>query len=426
MLIDLINICLVLLTVLLIFPIWKKRRNVAFFCLILFDVAYVIPLLVEFFLGKPKFSSAYVGFVLSANDEATAFAYAFFILVVETCFFVYLNRSHDVSPEISDIALNIQERFCKNPLLIFFSIIIVLSPIVAIMLAPNMQLYLSDFGKLGMDQSDLSLVDIVYHKKIASKFVTLAAFGVILLKIIDKKNFPAYKFLRVVGIILVALVNGKRTFVTFLVIFLVIMDFLLKKKKKYLRFNIAVSVVCVIVYFVAYSYISGKYEYNTDWYAVISEYFFRNNSVKVAIYSALNPEKLPILDYPGQTLLFDFLFFVPRSIWPTKPYPFPDYYTSAIFGFSTLTSIGWNFQTNIYAEWIANLGFFGFFITPVVLVIFCRIVNKSSGVVEYVLGAGFILLMHVFEFSDMLKVMLMVWLTLLLSRKFKMKKRKKV
>ena len=418
------NIIVLLLSVYIFFSTWEKRRNVAFYCLVLFDSVYVFPLLVEMVLGKPFQSSSYIGFVLSSNDDETALFYALFALFVELIFFVYLKRVTNEGFKIDDIIGKLQSSLFNKPVLTFFAVFVALSPILAIALAPNPSLYVIDVGAFSVENHSVSLIDVVYHNNIVKKIALMAAIGVIVLKLTDKKNAPVYKFIRVIGIVLVALANGKRTLVSFLVITLILIDLLLKKKKKYIRFNAVVSCLFIAVYFVAYSYISGKYEYNTDWYSVVSEYFFRNNSVKVAIYSFLNPERLSILDYPGQTILFDFLFFIPRSIWPSKPFPFPDYYTSAIFGFNKVTSIGWNFQTNIYVESIANFGIIAFVLTPLYLLVICNLVNKSKNLFSYLFGLLYVLLIHVFEFSDMLKVFVVLWIFFMLKGKVRFRRRK--
>ena len=422
MLVSLINIFVIAFSGYVLFSSRKKSRDVAFYALALFDTVYVLPLLVELFLGKALVSSSYVGFVLSVNDEVTEILYGCFVIIVELFFFLFLKKSKPFSMPIATIAANIQNQLSKNTTVIFLSVVFLFAPLVLILLSPNPSLYLFDLGAFDMKKATVSAVDVVYRKAVhLGDFTTLAFISVIILKIVDKKNKPLYKMLRIFGIAIIAIANGKRTFVTFLIIVLTMLDFLYGKKKKYLLLNITVACICLASFFVAYAYVSGKYELNTNWYSVISEYFFRNNSVKVAIYSTLHPDKLRILDYPGQTLLFDVFFFVPRQLWASKPFPFPDYYTSAILGFSNLTTFGWNFQTNIYAEFVANLGFIAFFIAPAVILFMCKRVNESKGILEYILGAVFIILIQVFEFSDMLKVVLVAWLFMIFKKKIKMR-----
>lgn len=421
MLVSIINIFVIAFSGYVLFSSRKKSRDVAFYALALFDAVYVLPLLVELVLGKAPVSSTYVGFVLSVNDEITEILYGGFVIIVESFFFLFLKKSKPFSMPIATIASNIQNRLSKNAVVVFLSVLFLFAPLALILFSPNPSIYLFDLGAFDMEKAMVSVVDIVYRKVVhLDVFTTLAFVSVVILKIVDKNNKPLYKTLRILGIVIVAIANGKRTLVTFLIIVLTVLDFLYGKKKKYLFFNVTVACVCLASFFVTYAYVSGKYELNTNWYSVISEYFFRNNSVKVAIYSTINPDKLHILDYPGQTLLFDVFFFIPRQIWASKPFPFPDYYTSAILGFSNLTTFGWNFQTNIYAEFVANLGLCSFLIVPILLLCMCKKVNNSKGVLEYLLGAVFILFIQVFEFSDMLKIVLVLWLFLNFKKKLKL------
>ena len=49
-----------------------------------------------------------------------------------------------------------------------------------------------------------------------------------------------------------------------------------------------------------------------------------------------------------------YFFFIPRSVWNNKPMPYPDYYSSAVNGLNFYLYIGWDFQTDIHAEFISN------------------------------------------------------------------------
>ena len=62
----------------------------------------------------------------------------------------------------------------------------------------------------------------------------------------------------------------------------------------------------VAVYFYAYMYITDKISYNSDWYYEMQEYIFRSMHVRFSIYATLHPEKVHILDYPGQSMLYSF------------------------------------------------------------------------------------------------------------------------
>lgn len=420
MIVSVVNIFVILISAMVLYFSRRKYQNAAFLGIVLFDVGYVIPLIVELFLGKASVSSSYIGFVLSRSDVLTEVLYGIFVLIVESFFFIYLKKSKKFSLRITDIAIDVRNQLCKIPIVPVLAIILIVFLAVLIFFSPNPTLYYKDLGAFAMQKSSVTSMDLLYRNVVHLGDVTmLAILAILILKTIDKNNSVFYKVIRIAGIVLVTLANGKRTLTVFLVIALMMIDYLYKKKKKYMIINIVMAVMCISIYFIAYSYISGKYEYNTDWYAVISEYFFRNNSIKVVIYSTLHPDKLPILDYPGQTLLFDALFFIPRQFWASKPFPFPDYYTAAIFGFSHITNMGWNFQTNIYAEAIANMGLIAFVITPFFLLLICKKVNESKSIVEYLLGLSFVLLIQVFEFSDTLKIIFFMWVFFCIKRKIK-------
>ena len=93
------------------------------------------------------------------------------------------------------------------------------------------------------------------------------------------------------------------------------------------------------VYFYAYMYLTDKISYNSDWYYEMQEYIFRSMHVRFSIYAALNPSRIHILDYPGQSILYSLFFFVPRAIWTSKPWPYIDYYMRGVLGLSSLSEV---------------------------------------------------------------------------------------
>lgn len=155
---------------------------------------------------------------------------------------------------------------------------------------------------------------------------------------------------------------------------------------------------------------------------MISEYFFKSNAVKVAIYSNLHPSLLKVLDYPLQTIIYDLCYFIPRSIWDSKPYPYPDYYSSAVMGLSELTYFGWRFQTNIYAEFISNFNILGIFFAPLFILWMCKKMDQSKGILFKLLGLVLAISLQVFEYTDSNKVLMLVWTIILLKNEVFRKK----
>lgn len=97
----------------------------------------------------------------------------------------------------------------------------------------------------------------------------------------------------------------------------------------------------------------------------------RDHGLRMAIFSELNNE--PILEYRGQSFLFNLCLPVPRSYWADKPWPYATYFTSKAFCNHQLFVYPWQFTTSWLGECVANLGLYGLFFGPLSLVGLCRI-----------------------------------------------------
>jgi len=98
----------------------------------------------------------------------------------------------------------------------------------------------------------------------------------------------------------------------------------------------------------------------------------RDDITKLAIYAELYPKKLEILDYPFQSFVYTAAMFVPREWWSDKPWPYAVYATSAMLNIPT-QYVGWGMTTGILDEMIANVGWLGFLLGPLVITWICRV-----------------------------------------------------
>ena len=112
--------------------------------------------------------------------------------------------------------------------------------------------------------------------------------------------------------------------------------------------------------------------------------FGRDAVIKQAIFAELHPEAPRILAYRGQSLLFDLAVLVPRSLWPQKPLPYASYATSAMLGIPS-TELGWGVTTSWLDEAIANAGWLGFLLGPLVPGLVCAIGDRRGGQVSRML-----------------------------------------
>lgn len=137
---------------------------------------------------------------------------------------------------------------------------------------------------------------------------------------------------------------------------------------KFVYALIAVGVVFFSVYY--FATVKAGHSANDYLYSTLRMDFGRDDVTKFVILRELVEDK-PILDYPGQTILSTLFVWVPRSIWPDKPYPHYRYLTAALLNTSVL-NIPAGTTPSVYEQSIANLGVFGIIFTCILLLYLCK------------------------------------------------------
>jgi hypothetical protein len=126
-----------------------------------------------------------------------------------------------------------------------------------------------------------------------------------------------------------------------------------------------------------YEYRGEKMKNEEDVYEYSRLDYSRDHSVKLTVYAELNPEEGKILEYRGQSIVFQLLFFVPRKLWPGKPYPYGVYPTARALE-QEPDYFGWGLTTSFLEESIANFSWLGLLVGPLTLAWACR-VGDSCG-----------------------------------------------
>lgn len=419
-----IDILTLIISAVVLVKIKKIKINSITLCLLVFDIAYVIPILVQLFFGYP--SIGYYGFKLAINDFETSIIYDFFVIITQLIYYRYIKKNKDgKDSNLIEKVNNKRIKSSKSNILFIIANLFMIAPIFGWLFSPDPSIYFKGLGVFVMNTVKTTSNDYEYFLKIIKVCNYVGAVGIIFSKFMDVNNNKMSKLFRGIVLLVITILNGKRTFPTFIILTLLAIELISTEDKKRKIRSVVFTSITVLGYFILYAVISGKSEYNTNWYSVMSEYFFRGNTTKVAIYSVLNPDKLKILDYKGQSIIYNILYFIPRNIWENKPYQYPIYFTSAVFGFEKLTTIGWYFQTGIYGEMISNFGLIGILITPLIILLIGKISDNSDSSIVFFIGTAFICFIQVFEYSDMFKILFLLWLILNMKNKIFIKKEEK-
>ena len=246
-----------------------KRFHSIYPVIAVFDLVMVVPLFLEMYLGIPDIPrDVYMNFVRAMED-------------------------------IQEFLLFIQ-NFKYRKIVVGICYIIVVASVFSVIVAPNPMYYLT-FRNVHIQVSD-SIVR--YSEHVIWPLFELLVGAIIALKLFDSKNKIGGVVFRIILIVFFTVVNGKRTYLMIMIGVFFLIDLLKEGSLKKIAPKYVVLFGMVAVYFYAYMYITDKISYNSDWYYEMQEYIFRSMHVRFSIYATLHPEKVHILDYPGQSMLY--------------------------------------------------------------------------------------------------------------------------
>jgi hypothetical protein len=112
----------------------------------------------------------------------------------------------------------------------------------------------------------------------------------------------------------------------------------------------------------------------------------------------LNRPDLSILEYRGQSLLFNAVAFISRERWQDKPWPHSVYVTAAALRIKA-NYIGWGVTTSWLDECVANLGWIGVLLAPLSIGLICRIGDGSGDAVLKIMTIAVTLLLLTVQFA---------------------------
>lgn len=408
---DLFNIlvvfCSSLFFVKSVAKLLKDKGNLLDYCLLAFYLVHVIPLIVQLFWGVPEvFHHVNVGYAM--NDSLTNYIYGLFIVIV--CFL--LNRlSSKLNPSIlPSLSIKNSERVVN----IILSLAM-FAPVIVVLFSPDPSIYL-DFSYFYTHSYNEDGYLFLFHRTMVSSSVLFSV--VVLTYKYFRQKTDKSMWLYYLAIVTTTWIDGKRTIFLFSLVGILAVDLIKgkysnKRTKRSQLFKTVFFVSLVFIYFFAYNEETGKGQ-DTEFYYLYTFYFSRMSIVKTAIYDQLYTHKL--LDYPCQSVLFNALLWIPRSIWESKPVMYCIYFTT--YADAASGQLDYNLQVNVWSEFISN---FGYFLGPIITCYFLYFLGKisinSGSNVIYLLCTGFCVLYSVYGFEHIISYIFFIWLFFLLQHK---------
>lgn len=369
------NIAFVIITTSIIIQPVKRivryeSKCIADYVLALIYLFNCLPVLMDLVIGIPQYKSWYIAFQTVIADETICIIYNFYVLIVMLTLGHYAKKRAFMTKSFKfdndDGTILVLSRW-RTPCT---DAIIIVLPFAYVIMKCGITAFIG-YMTLSQKGIDSELVSTI------NQLIMLGLFFCITRYFVQKRgNFAS---ICLVAYTLLAIwINGKR----YIIVTVVLMFFYLYQmrkagEKKRVNLKVVLPVMAIaIVLFSAYYILNVKITSTTDTlYSSLRIDFGRDDVTKFVIKVLLENE--PILDYPGQTFLSAIFMLIPRSIWPTKPYPHYRYLTAAIFG-TTIYNIPSGMTPSIFEMSLCNFGWIGIPVTIFILIGFCKLGDRCT------------------------------------------------
>lgn len=364
----------------------KGRKYPVLFVILVHFLFSGIPIIRNLIFGYPVYSNK-PNFSLATQDTTTNIIYYLYISFAVLVFWYVGKDDRKRAGSTPLTGKKGLDRLRKNRfagLIKPIPYILLVLPVVSLAFAPEPSIYLEYGAVLTSEElaytghtSVFSLFQDPdrYHSLIGT-LTNLSLIGAIWI-------IATIRRINVSSLLLVAVflgssiwLKGKRNIVAiavFLVTYVLWYRGTLKGKRLFVAFAVAAAMIGIYSFLYQISLRDALLMGKNEMYENISIDYGRDHVIKFTIFSELNRETYPVLEYRGQSLLFNLVFLVPRELWPDKPWPYSVYFTSAVYSIQPARYIGWGYTTSLLGEAISNFSWAGLLIGPLAIALFCRL-----------------------------------------------------
>lgn len=361
-------------TALAVKAILAGQRHSILFIMVVFFVFCGLPLFFNAVVGEPSYEKQ-PGFYISSRDTPTVLLYCAYVAIIPP--FWYMAGRGSVADSAASRTSLSRLLSVERPLLRPIFLVLMISPALALLFAPDPGDFLEYAGRTAARATEADTVTMSKVIGLLSLISIVSSAGFL----VSSPGFSLPGVLFVVPFLFIACwLNGKRHSVALALVLLV---YVLWQKRILRGIKLIVATCAAVAGLMVFSLFYQAHVRGVDLDAVDLLYnnfridLGRDDVIKLAIYAELNPGRVRILDYAGQSLWFNCVCFVPRGIYPDKPWPYAVYVTSAHLLHTRARPLGWTMTTSWLDEAIANFSWFGMVIGPALFPIICRLGDRS-------------------------------------------------
>ena len=361
---------MILITTIVTYKSYKKLVfdrycSVSFYVVFIVYIFCCVPIILNYLIGMPQYTVVYwyKTFIEPMNNANVSAIYDIYITFAIFTLYIYgtkMNRRLvSRATELNTVLRNENEK----PWIYVFGIA---SPVLYVLLSGNASKFLiySSMNLRGVSGQDNLILNSLI---LVSLFCTCI--------MLFSGRITAKKMCMLVLITFsLAWLQGKRFIIAVMGVFYLF--FLTKselgeKGRKRVFWILPIMGITLIAFSAFYlAVIKPLSNMNFDSvYDMLRVDFGRDDVIKYVIYEEFF-KKNHILDYPGQSFFSTLFIFIPRIIWPNKPYSHYQYLTSSILNLP-ISKLPAGTTPCWYEMTLCNFGYLGYLVGIFGLIIFC-------------------------------------------------------
>lgn len=361
---------MILITTIVTYKSYKKLVfdrycSVSFYVVFIVYIFCCVPIILNYLIGMPQYTVVYwyKTFIEPMNNANVSAIYDIYITFAIFTLYIYgtkMNRRLvSRATELNNILRNENEK----PWIYVFGIA---SPVLYVLLSGNASKFLiySSMNLRGVSGQD---------NLILNSLILVSLFCTCIMLFSGRITAKKMCILVLITLIL-AWLQGKRFIIAVMGVFYLF--FLTKselgeKGRKRVFWILPIMGITLIAFSAFYlAVIKPLSNMNFDSvYDMLRVDFGRDDVIKYVIYEEFF-KKNHILDYPGQSFFSTLFIFIPRIIWPNKPYSHYQYLTSSILNLP-ISKLPAGTTPCWYEMTLCNFGYLGYLVGIFGLIIFC-------------------------------------------------------
>lgn len=368
---------MILITTIVTYKSYKKLVfdrycSVSFYVVFIVYIFCCVPIILNYLIGMPQYTVVYwyKAFIEPMNNVDISAIYDIYITFAIFALYIYGNKmNRRLVSRTTDLNTVLRDEN-EKPWIYVFGIA---SPVFYVLLSGNASKFLiySSMNSRGVSGQDNLILNSLI---LVSLFCTCI--------MLFSGRITAKKMCMLVLItFILAWLQGKRFIIAVMGVFYLF--FLTKselgeKGRKRVFWILPIMGITLIAFSAFYlAVIKPLSNMNFDSvYDMLRVDFGRDDVIKYVIYEEFF-KKNHILDYPGQSFFSTLFIFIPRIIWPNKPYSHYQYLTSSILNLP-ISKLPAGTTPCWYEMTLCNFGYLGYLVGIFGLIVFCSFADSMK------------------------------------------------